>query len=31
MACRLAGAKPLSETIMEYYQFDPWEQFSAKF
>ena len=26
MACRLAGAKPLSESMLEYCQLDPWEQ-----
>ena len=25
MTCRLAGGKPLSEPVMEYYQLDPWE------
>ena len=31
MACRLFGAKPLSEPMLEYCQFDPWEQTSVKF
>ena len=31
MACRLVGAKPLSEPMLEYYQFEPWEQTSVKF
>ena len=31
MACRLFGAKPLSEPMLEYYQLDPWEQTSVKF
>ena len=31
MACRLAGAKPLSEPILEYCQLDPWEQTSVKY
>ena len=26
MACRLVGAKPLSEPVLEYYWFDPKEQ-----
>ena len=30
MACRLVGAKPLSEPMVEYYQFDPQEQNSVK-
>ena len=30
MACRLFGAKPLSEPIVDYYQLDPWEQISGK-
>ena len=30
MACRLAGAKPLSEPMLEYCEFDPWEQTSMK-
>ena len=25
MACRLAGTKPLSEPMLEFYQLDPWE------
>ena len=28
MACRLFGAKPLSEPIVDYYQLDPWNKFS---
>ena len=31
MACRLFGAKPLSEPMLEYCQLDPWEQTSVKF
>ena len=31
MACRLVGAKPLSETILEYSQLDLYEQTSVKF
>ena len=31
MACRLIGAKPLSEPMLTYYQWDPWEQASVKF
>ena len=31
MACRLVGAKPLSEPMLEYYQLDPKEQTSMKF
>ena len=30
MACHLAGAKPLSEPMLEYCQLDPWEQTSVK-
>ena len=30
MACRLAGAKPLSEPMTEYSYFDPQEQTSVK-
>ena len=30
MACRLAGAKPLSEPMLEYCSLDPWEQTSVK-
>ena len=26
MACRLFGAKPLSEPMLDYHQLDPWEQ-----
>ena len=31
MACRLFGAKPLSEPMLAYCQLDSWEQFSVKF
>ena len=31
MVCRLFGAKPLSEPMLEYCQFDPWQQASMKF
>ena len=31
MACRLDGAKPLSEPLLEYCWLDPWEQTSVKF
>ena len=31
MACRLLGAKPLSEPMMAVYLLVPWEQFSVKF
>ena len=31
MACRLFGAKPLSEPLLEYCLLDPWEQTSVKF
>ena len=31
MACRLFGAKPLSEPMQDYYQMDPCEQTSVKF
>ena len=31
MACRLLGAKPLYEPMLEYCQLDPWEQTSVKF
>ena len=31
MACRLVGAKPLSELMLEYCQLDPWEATSVKF
>ena len=31
MACRLVGAKPLSQPMLEYCQLDPWEQTSMKF
>ena len=31
MACRLFGAKPLSETMLGYCQLDPKEQTSVKF
>ena len=30
MACRLFGAKPLSEPILDYCKFDPWEQILMK-
>ena len=30
MACRLVGAKPLSEPMLEYCYLDPWEQTSVK-
>ena len=30
MACRLDGAKPLSEPMMEYYLLDPKEPTSVK-
>ena len=30
MACRLIGAKPLSEPMLEYCWLDPWEQTSVK-
>ena len=30
MTCRLAGAKPLSEPLLEYGWLDPWEQTSVK-
>ena len=30
MACRLAGAKPLSEQMMEYRLLDIWEQTPVK-
>ena len=30
MYCRLFGAKPLSEPMLEYWQLDPWEQTSVK-
>ena len=30
MACRLVGAKPLSEQMLEYYQLDRQEQISVK-
>ena len=30
MACRLAGAKPLSEPMLEYCYLDPWEQTSVQ-
>ena len=30
MACRLVGAKPLSEPMLEYFQLNPWEQTSGK-
>ena len=31
MACRLVGAKPLSESLLDYCQFDPCEHISMKF
>ena len=31
MVCRLVGAKPLSEPMLEYCYLDPWEQTSVKF
>ena len=31
MACRLFGAKPLSEPMLDYWQLDPWEEISLKF
>ena len=31
MACRLVGAKPLSETMLEYCQLDSWEQSQRNF
>ena len=31
MACRLDGAKPLSEPMLDYCQFEPLEQTSVKF
>ena len=31
MACRLDGAKPLSEPMLEYCWLDPWEQTSVKY
>ena len=31
MACRLFGAKPLSEPMLDYCKLDPWEQTSVKF
>ena len=30
MACRLFGAKPLPEPMLDYCQLDPWEQISVK-
>ena len=30
MACRLLGAKPLPEPMMDYYSLNPWEQISVK-
>ena len=30
MACRLVGASPFSETMLEYCQLGPWEQTSVK-
>ena len=31
IACRLFGAKPLYEPMLEYHSLDPWEQPSMKF
>ena len=31
MACRLFGAKPLSEPMLDYCQLEPWEQTSVQF
>ena len=31
MACRLVGAKPLSESLLDYCQLDPCEHISMKF
>ena len=31
MACRLVGAKPLSETVLKYCQLGPWKQTPVKF
>ena len=31
MACRLFGAKPLSEPMLDYCQLEPWEQTLVKF
>ena len=31
MACRLVGAKPSSEPMLDYSQFDHWEQTLVKF
>ena len=31
VACRLVGAKPLPEPMMEYCELDHWEQISVKF
>ena len=31
MACRLVGAKPLSESLLDYCQLDPYEHISMKF
>ena len=31
MACRLFGAKPLSESVLPYHQLDPEEHISVKF
>ena len=31
MACRLFGAKPLSQPMLRYCQLDPWEQTLVKF
>ena len=31
MACRLVGAKPLSEPMLEYCQLDPWDKLQRNF
>ena len=31
MACHLFGTKPLSDSVLNYYQMDPWEQILVKF
>ena len=30
MACRMIGAKPLSQQMMVYYQLGPWQHISMK-
>ena len=30
MACRLVGAKPLSKPMLEYFEFETYEQISVK-